>query len=264
MPRKRTAKPKALPAAKPPKRRGCLTRLLLWGGGLLALYIVVSVLFAAGRSAGEAAGLLPTRTPTPTATITPVPTATPVPTHTPQPTATTPPSAAVLDLPPDATPALLTIDPIPGQPTLVAGQPLVIPVDPTSAPTDPDAALTLVTWNLGLDDADPAVIAERLAAFQDVDLWALQEFTEPALGDLFEMAAESGEGDDFDRMLGRLGRQPAPALALRRRPLRPGRRLGRGRHQHHRQCPGAAGAPALRPHDRRRVSLYEQPPLPLT
>ncbi|MCB0151908.1 MAG: hypothetical protein KDE01_30165, partial [Caldilineaceae bacterium] len=40
--------------------------------------------------------------------------------------------------------------------------------------TDP-APIDLVTWNIGLDDADLETVGIRLAAFDGVDLWGLQE-----------------------------------------------------------------------------------------
>ena len=38
-----------------------------------------------------------------------------------------------------------------------------------------DSTITVVGWNTELNDADIDVLVERIAAFQDVDLWGLSE-----------------------------------------------------------------------------------------
>ena len=223
MPRKAApAKPKSLPANKSKsKQRGCLARLALAALALFGLCLGVSIVWAGIQSAGEAVGLLPTRTPTHTPTITPTPsptataTATPVPTDTPVPTETPLPSATptVTDTPaPTSTPPP-THTPLPTATSAPTATPTatstVLVIAQRMAPVtvdapDDDSAITVVTWNIGLDDADLTVIADRMAAFEGVDLWALQE-TNAAAGAVLEAAAEDGENADFRRELGASG-----------------------------------------------------------
>lgn len=69
---------------------------------------------------------------------------------------------------------------------------------------DEDDLLTVMTWNVESGDADAEIIAQRLAEFDDVDLWGLSEvITEDA--DLFESAAEEGEDTDFTAIVGTTG-----------------------------------------------------------
>jgi endonuclease/exonuclease/phosphatase family metal-dependent hydrolase len=69
----------------------------------------------------------------------------------------------------------------------------------------PDRAITVAGWNVGLDDADVAAIAGRIAAVDGVDLWGIAELNRSnAAGDL-EQAAESGEPGDFAAVVGRSG-----------------------------------------------------------
>lgn len=223
MPRKATpAKPRSLPASKSKsKQRGCLGRLALTALALFGLCIGVSIVWAGIQSAGEAVGLLPTRTPTHTPTITPTPsptataTETPVPTNTPVPTETPLPSATptVTDTPaPTLTPPP-TRTPFPTATSAPTATPTTTPTvlvvaqrieSVTVDAPDDNSAITVVTWNIGLDDADLTVIADRMAAFEGVDLWALQE-TNAAAGAALEAAAEAGENADFSRHLGASG-----------------------------------------------------------
>lgn len=114
-------------AAAPPKKRGCLGRILRWLlygiGILIALGIVINVI----QSAGEAIGVLATRTPTSMPTSTSVPTHTPPATSTPLPTDT----PTVTDTPlPTNTP---TITPTPTDTRTPTNTPL-----PTDTPTATD------------------------------------------------------------------------------------------------------------------------------
>ena len=76
---------------------------------------------------------------------------------------------------------------------------------PTPAASAAPAPLTLAGWNIGLDDADPAVIASTLAAFDGVDLWGLAEVNRAAAAAVLEAGAEVGEHADFGRVLGASG-----------------------------------------------------------
>lgn len=78
-----------------------------------------------------------------------------------------------------------------------------VAADATPPATAPP--ITLVAWNIGLSDADPSYIADRLASFQDVDLWAISEVNTPAAVDGLEQAAETGEAADFASILGESG-----------------------------------------------------------
>jgi hypothetical protein len=75
-----------------------------------------------------------------------------------------------------------------------------------AAPGDaPDSAITVAGWNVGLDDADLATIAGRIAEIDGVDLWGVAEVNRTnAAGDL-ERAAEGDEPGDFGAVVGRSG-----------------------------------------------------------
>lgn len=68
-----------------------------------------------------------------------------------------------------------------------------------------DAPLTVVSWNTELNGADVTVIAERIAAFQDVDLWGLAEINRPNLAPTLEAAAAVGEQADYRSVLSTSG-----------------------------------------------------------
>jgi endonuclease/exonuclease/phosphatase family metal-dependent hydrolase len=60
-------------------------------------------------------------------------------------------------------------------------------------------------WNVESGDADSAHIADRIKDEDDVDVWGLSEVTGDADAQLFEQAAEVGEGADFKRIVGTTG-----------------------------------------------------------
>ncbi len=72
------------------------------------------------------------------------------------------------------------------------------------AAVDP-AAIVLVTWNVGLDDADLDEIAAQIADFDGVDLWTLQEARGRNVAAVLVAAAEEGEGAAFASVLGTTG-----------------------------------------------------------
>ncbi len=80
------------------------------------------------------------------------------------------------------------------------------------APEDADA-ITLVTWNLGLGDADAETLAAQVAAFEGVDLWAFQESARTGVSALLEEAAAAGETGHFAGVLGQSG-DGIPLLTL--------------------------------------------------
>ncbi len=63
----------------------------------------------------------------------------------------------------------------------------------------------IVGWNAESGQADPDVVASRIASFQDVDIWGICELYESWAG-TFEQAAENGESADYQRILGTTGR----------------------------------------------------------
>ncbi|GAB4526777.1 MAG: hypothetical protein OHK0046_43850 [Anaerolineae bacterium] len=67
-----------------------------------------------------------------------------------------------------------------------------------------DAPLVVVSWNVESGNADSDVIAERLAEFEDVDLWGLSEVTDQDIED-YEAASEEGENANFESLLGSTG-----------------------------------------------------------
>lgn len=72
------------------------------------------------------------------------------------------------------------------------------------APAQPDR-LVVVSWNVESGDANPTVLAQRIRAFQGVDLWGLSEVEGNTWMNAFEPAAEDGESADFRRILGTTG-----------------------------------------------------------
>jgi len=92
-------------------------------------------------------------------------------------------------------------------PTGEAGS--LTPVPDSTAGPSAAASLSPFTvggWNIGLDDADPQVIAALLAGYQGVDLWGLAEVNDSGGAvSLLEKAAEAGEHADFRAVLGRSG-----------------------------------------------------------
>ena len=66
--------------------------------------------------------------------------------------------------------------------------------------------LKVAAYNVESGDAEAAVVAERIAAIDGVDLWGMSEVHEPAWLDAFEVAAEVGEDADFRQILGSTAR----------------------------------------------------------
>ncbi len=71
-------------------------------------------------------------------------------------------------------------------------------------PTDP-TPIDLVTWNIGLDDSDLETVGIRMAGFDGVDLWGLQEVNSRAAPAVLARAAAVGEDGDFAAIQGRAG-----------------------------------------------------------
>lgn len=65
--------------------------------------------------------------------------------------------------------------------------------------------LTVVSWNAESGDADSAVVANRIAEFDGVDIWGICE-VKHSWASTFESAAEVGENADFGSVLGTTGR----------------------------------------------------------
>jgi hypothetical protein len=201
--KKSTAPEKPAPATRAPAK-GCAGRLLMPLALLFGGCVVLSIIFTAVQSTGERVGLLPTRTPAPTVTLTATPGVTPPATALPSteipPTAVPPTAASVPQA--AAAPPTATALPAPTAPPA----PLVQRSSAPALEPAPPAAFTVGGWNVGLDDADPQVIAQLLADFDGVDLWGLAEVN-PAgqVPDLFAQAAESGEPGDFIPILGSSG-----------------------------------------------------------
>lgn len=77
---------------------------------------------------------------------------------------------------------------------------------PLHAQSTTPVPITLITWNIGLDDADIDVITATIAAFSDVDLWTLQETRgSDLISDQLAAAAEVGENADFRAVRGASG-----------------------------------------------------------
>ncbi len=79
-------------------------------------------------------------------------------------------------------------------------------VNLSTAPTAQSAnTITVVGWNTELNDAAIDVLAERIAAFQDVDLWGLSEVNQPSAQITLAQAAGVGEKATFASVLGTSG-----------------------------------------------------------
>ncbi len=68
-----------------------------------------------------------------------------------------------------------------------------------------DSTITVVGWNTELNDADIDVLAERIAAFQDVDLWGLSEVNQVSAQAPLAQAAAIGEDATYASVLGTSG-----------------------------------------------------------
>jgi len=88
--------------------------------------------------------------------------------------------------------------------TLLASLLALVPVADALAVERP-GELQVVVWNVESGDADPALVAERVAAFEGVDLWGFSEVADGSWLDAFERAAGIGEGSTFESVLGTTG-----------------------------------------------------------
>lgn len=74
-------------------------------------------------------------------------------------------------------------------------------VELAAAPASIVEPITVAGWNTELNDADISVIGDRIAAFQDVDLWGLAEVNRAGHQMPLELAAEAGEAADYSSVL---------------------------------------------------------------
>jgi uncharacterized protein YraI len=74
-------------------------------------------------------------------------------------------------------------------------------VELAATPAPPAEPITVVSWNTELNDADIAVISDRIVTFQGVDLWGLVEVNRASHQIILEAAAEMGESADFGSVL---------------------------------------------------------------
>lgn len=65
--------------------------------------------------------------------------------------------------------------------------------------------LTVIGYNVESGGADPNFVATRIAAIDGCALWGLCEVQNPVWANIFEAAAEDGEGTDFIPILGTTG-----------------------------------------------------------
>jgi hypothetical protein len=80
---------------------------------------------------------------------------------------------------------------------------LVGEVRPRVAPVA--ESITVLSWNVESGGADARVIGQRLADFQEVDLWGLVEVNSAQDAQLFETAAAVGENSTFAKILSNSG-----------------------------------------------------------
>lgn len=67
------------------------------------------------------------------------------------------------------------------------------------------APIDVVSWNIGLDDADLSVIVQQVSAFDGVDLWGLQEVNSRSAPPVLAEAAGIGEDALFAAIQGKAG-----------------------------------------------------------
>lgn len=68
-----------------------------------------------------------------------------------------------------------------------------------------ESTITVAGWNTELNDAAIDALAERIATFQDVDLWGLAEVNQPSAQITLAQAAGVGENGTFASVLGTSG-----------------------------------------------------------
>lgn len=71
--------------------------------------------------------------------------------------------------------------------------------------SDPNRPITVVGWNTESNGAELATIGARIAGFAEVDLWGLSEVGGVSDQTPLEQAAETGEGVDYQSVLGTTG-----------------------------------------------------------
>lgn len=87
--------------------------------------------------------------------------------------------------------------------TAVTPTPLPNAVGLATAVADP-GTITLVGWNVESGGALQSVVAERIAAFEGVDIWALSEVLQVD-AEAYEYGAAEGEGAEYEFLLGTTG-----------------------------------------------------------
>ena len=65
--------------------------------------------------------------------------------------------------------------------------------------------ITVIGWNAESGDANPIVVAARIAEIDDCDLWGMCEVQDSTWASAFEHAAEVDENADFKLILGSTG-----------------------------------------------------------
>lgn len=81
----------------------------------------------------------------------------------------------------------------------------VVAPTPTAQPAITASPITIVSWNVESGGALQSIVADRIAAFQDVDIWGLSEVN-AIDAEFYEFGAEEGENTNFDALLGTTGR----------------------------------------------------------
>jgi endonuclease/exonuclease/phosphatase family metal-dependent hydrolase len=86
-----------------------------------------------------------------------------------------------------------------------AQQAATVPPAPTTPGQTTAVELIVGSWNVESGEADPQVVGQRLAAFEDVDLWGLSEVSNTGAAEILEAAAEQGENANFEGVVSRSG-----------------------------------------------------------
>jgi len=68
-----------------------------------------------------------------------------------------------------------------------------------------DERIGVIGWNAESGDANPNVVAARIAEIDGCDIWGISEVKDSIWAEQFETAAEVGEGADFKTILGTTG-----------------------------------------------------------
>ena len=89
----------------------------------------------------------------------------------------------------------------------------------TPSHAESNEPITVVAWNVELNDASPVVLSSQLAEFDGVDIWGLSEVNRTDAVPFLEAGVEDGENADFDYLISESGGGDKQVNSLRRRSI---------------------------------------------